>query len=91
MRFPPDQERDNPYSLEQFIDEYPIFASTEVSLILVANPRIVSILKTRTRRQTGLLMGGGELRQSFKWSEQHLGCGLENLPFSVRLNLLDVR
>jgi hypothetical protein len=91
LRYPPEEERDNPYSLEQFIEEYPFLASMEASLILAGNPKIVSVLKMKTRSETSFLMGGGTMFQTFKWSERYLGCGLENLPWSVRLTMLDVR
>jgi hypothetical protein len=90
-RFPPEKERNNPYSLEKFIEEYPLLASMEASYLIAGNPRIVSILAMQTRSETGFLQGGGTMFQTFKWSERYLGCGFENLPWPVRLTMLDVR
>jgi hypothetical protein len=91
LRYPPDDERDNPYSLEQFIQEHPEMENEEVLDILIGRPEIVSILRRRDRSATGLLMGGGDMRQTFNWSEKHLDCGLEKLPWPVYLPLLDIR
>jgi RHS repeat-associated protein len=91
FRFPPDNERTNPYSLEQFIQEHPEMGNEGVLDVLMGYPEIVSILEPRTRQETGLLMGGGNMYQTFKWSEQHLDCGLQNLPWPVYLPLLDIR
>jgi RHS repeat-associated protein len=90
-RFPPEKERNNPYSLEKFIEEYPLLASMETSYLIAGNPRIVSILAMQTRSETGFLQGGGTMFQTFTWSERYLGCGFENLPWPVRLTMLDVR
>jgi hypothetical protein len=91
LRYPPDDERENPYSLEQFIQEHPNMENEGVLEVLMDYPEIVSILDPRTRQETGFLMGGGNMYQTFKWSEQHLDCGLQKLPWPVYLPLLDIR
>jgi RHS repeat-associated protein len=91
LRFPPDFVRDNPYSLEQFILEHPEMENRGVFEILRDHPEIVSILSPKARGNTGFMMGGGDMRQTFNWSEQYLNCGLQNLPWPVYLPLLDIR
>jgi hypothetical protein len=92
LRYPPNGEGDNPYSLEQFIQEYPDMENEGVLDILMIHPEIVSILSPRERQFTGFLMGGGNMYQAFKWSERYLDCGLlEKLPWPVYLLLADIR
>jgi RHS repeat-associated protein len=91
LRYPPYDERDNPYSLEQFIQEHPEMENEGVLDVLMDHPEIVSILESRTRQETGFLMGGGNMYQTFKWSEQHLDCELRKLPWPVYVLFLDIR
>ena len=91
LRYPPYDERENPYSLEQFIQEHPEMENEGVLDVLMDHTEIVSILEPRTRQETGFLMGGGNMYQTFKWSEQHLDCGLQKLPWPVYLLFLDIR
>jgi hypothetical protein len=94
-RFPPEDQRDNPLSLEQVITDYPLLAYMPASALLAfyrdadGNP-IVSILRPRTRDQTGGT-GGGAMQQTFVWTERYLDCGLEKLPWPVVLLFIDVR
>ena len=90
LRFPAD-EQNNPYSLEQFIQEYPEMGNKGVFEVLMEHPEIVSILRMRSRSATGFLMGGGNMWQTFIWSEQYLDCELQKLPWPVYLPLLDIR
>ena len=89
-RWPPDDQRNNPLSLEQVIDESPQLANRNAVELLNERPDIISILKIQERTETGGL-GGGAMRQTFTWTERRLMCGLENLPWPVYLSLLDVR
>lgn len=91
LRYPPDDEKDDPYSLEQFIQEHPEMENEGVLNVLMGYPEIVSILRRRNRAATGFLMGGGNMRQTFNWSEKHLDCGLQKLFWPVYLPLLDIR
>ena len=90
-RYPPYDERENPYSLEQFIQEHPEMENEGVLDVLMDHTEIVSILEPRTRQETGFFMGGGNMYQTFKWSEQHLDCGLQKLPWPIYLLFLDIR
>jgi hypothetical protein len=73
-RFPPDDQKTNPLSLEQVIDEYPALGYSEAMEVL-RNENIVSVLKPQRRDQTTNGMGGGNLYQTFTWTEKNL-CGL---------------
>jgi hypothetical protein len=90
LRYPPNDERDDPYSLEQFIQEHPEMETKGVFEVLMDHPEIVSILRQRNRSATGFLMGGGNMQQTFNWSEKYLDCGLQKLPWPVYLPLLDI-
>ena len=84
-----------PLSLEAIITEEPLLAYLPASVLLAfyhdadGNP-IVSILRPRTRDQTGG-KGGGAMTQTFVWNERYLDCGLEKLPWPVDLLFIDVR
>jgi len=91
LRYPPYEERDNPYSLEQYIHEYPEMENEGVLDVLMDHPEIVSILEPKTRQETGFLMGGGNMYQTFKWSERQLSCGLQKLPWPVYLLFIDIQ
>jgi RHS repeat-associated protein len=91
LRYPPDNQRNNPLSLEMVIQEHPEMENMGVMEVFINHPEIVSILAPRSRSETGLLMGGGNMYQTFKWSERLLDCGLQKLPWPVYQSLLDIR
>ncbi len=73
-RFPPDDQRTNPLSLERVIEEYPILGD-HLAVEVLRNEDIVSVLKPQRRDETPNGMGGGNLDQTFTWTEKNL-CGL---------------
>jgi len=91
LRFPPDNSRDNPVTVEQIIQEHPEMENMGILEILSNHPEIVSILEPRTRGETGFLMGGGNMNQTFRWTEKRLDCGFEKFPWPVYLPLIDIR
>jgi hypothetical protein len=95
-RFPPDDQRDNPFSLEELIDIHPDLRNTS-ALSLLRGPGdpyrgpIVSILRPLTRTQTEGGLGGGVMTQTFMWTERNLDCAIRRLPWHAYLWALDVR
>ncbi len=90
-RFPPFEERNNPYTLEQFVQEHKDMENEGVIDILLRYPEIVAILEPRTRGETGFLMGGGNMYQTFRWSEHSLGCLQQKIPWPFYLQLIDIQ
>jgi len=90
-RFPPEDERENPLSVEQFIMENPELENEGTLDLLTNNPGIVSILEPVERSDTPFWMGGGNMLQTFTWSEKNLDCWVQKLPWPVYLLLLDLR
>jgi RHS repeat-associated protein len=90
-RFPPEDERENPLSVEQFITENPELENENILGLLTDNPGIVSILEPMEREKTQFWMGGGNMLQTFTWSENSLGCWIQKLPWPVYLPFLDIR
>ncbi|MFZ2097120.1 MAG: hypothetical protein WAV05_10825, partial [Anaerolineales bacterium] len=94
-RFPPEDQRLDPLSLEKVITDNRLLAYLPASVLLAfyhdseGNP-IVSILQRRTLDQTGG-SGGGAMTQTFVWTERNLDCGLENLRWPAILQFIDIR
>jgi hypothetical protein len=86
-RFPPEEERTNPLSLEKVIDEDTSLANQPAAWVL-RNKDIVSVLKVQRRDQTFNGMGGGILDQTFVWTERNL-CDLY-LVWPQYLRFLDI-
>jgi hypothetical protein len=90
-RFPPEDERENPLSVEQFIRDNPEFENEGILDLLSNNPEIVSVLEPSTRADTPFWEGGGNMRQTFTWTENNLDCLVNRLPWPVYLPLLDIQ
>jgi RHS repeat-associated protein len=93
--FPPESQKANPLSLEAVINANPVLKLMPAMSVISTyrdqyGNSIVSLLNPKRRSQTGGL-GGGNLEQTFAWTERRLDCGLERLPWPVILELIDVR
>jgi len=87
-RFPPWEQRENPLSLEQVIDEDSSLENQPAVWVL-RNTVIVSVLKAQRRTETASGMGGGNLWQTFVWTEKNL-CDLY-LIWPQYLDFLEIR
>jgi hypothetical protein len=52
--------------------------------------RVISILSEKSREQTTGLEGGGNMEQTFVWSEKQLDCTMRMLPPAIYWSLLDI-
>jgi hypothetical protein len=90
-RFPPEGQAETPYSLEDYVRDHPDQAGWSAGWLINTHSEIVSILSPRVRSETLGGMGGGNYDQTFVWSERYLGCEMQNRPWPVYLQLLDVQ
>jgi hypothetical protein len=80
-------------SVEALIEQRPDLANTPLYEI-INNPveyKVVSILKSRSREQTKGSFGGGNMYQTFTWTEKRDECLANHLPWEVHAFMLDIR
>jgi RHS repeat-associated protein len=90
-RFSPNDNKFDPLSVEQIITDNPELENEGILRLLQDNPEIITILNPVERSNTQLWMGGGNMQQTFTWSEKLLDCGLQKLPWPVYLPFLGIR
>lgn len=95
-RYPPDDERQRPLTLERVINENKTLENRNAYFLLryyrdARGNEIVAILNPKTRDETGGL-GGGRTSQIFVWSEQYQPCITQVLwPLYIWLGMLDIQ
>lgn len=87
-RTPPPGQASNPYSLENYIQEHPDQADSASWWLINNNDKIISILSPETRADTGPGMGGGNLYETFTWTESK--CWPRILPWPFYLWFLNI-
>jgi RHS repeat-associated protein len=70
-RFPPEGQEENPLSLEKFIAGNSVLQNQSAASVL-SDESIVSVLKPQRRDETTNGMGGGNLYQTYSWTEDNL-------------------
>jgi hypothetical protein len=83
-------------SVEELIELYPYLAERPLSEVIKKQNqygyRVISILSSQTTEQTHGMAGGGNLYQTFAWTEQYNECNLAGrLPQQIFPFMLDIQ
>jgi hypothetical protein len=80
------------WSLEELVEMFPHLKRKSLKEV-VTDYNVISVLRAQPREETRGSIGGGNMKQTFTWSERRLVCPEETFskyPWPLYLNFLDI-